>query len=204
MAEVATGEKNLLMSKWGPLPVWVWGAIGLLLAWAFAKYRDLQAAAQETESGDSTGDAGTDAASEPSDVAPQWIIYNQLPTTDVNVSVPGGGPAPSVPVPATPGTPPLVVTPPGTGTKPPTTPGKPPPSRPVEPSPKAKSHKVVAGDTLSGIARKYKVSGGWKTLWAYNTKPGNRPSETIRKLKARGPNLLYSGETILIPPTSER
>jgi nucleoid-associated protein YgaU len=91
------------------------------------------------------------------------------------------------------------VTPPGTTTKPPTT-SKPAPTPAKPPTKKAPvSYKVQHNDTLSSLATKYHVAGGWETLWKYNTTKGNRPADTIAELIKRGPNLLYSGETILIP-----
>ena len=50
---------------------------------------------------------------------------------------------------------------------------------------KQKTHKVVKGETLSGIAKKYKVKGGWKALAKLN--------------KIRDPRKLKTGQKIKLP-----
>lgn len=186
MADVQTGEHNLITSKWGPLPVWAWSLIGLGLAWLYAKYRSTQQAAQQQQQQQATG-SGTDAESQ--QVAPQFIIENNMPP-DV-----GAPSTPSAPVTAP--TPPSTPTPPAKTPNPPVT-GKPKPPPKKKPTPKEPlQYKVKHGDTLSSIAARYHTT--WQKLWAYNTTPGNRPASTIATLKKRGPNLLYSNETILIP-----
>lgn len=191
MAEVAQGERSLLASKWGPLPVWAWGAIGLVVAWLIAKWQSSRSAKNTKQEADTADLADT---SESEQVAPQFIIENNMPA---GVGAPT---TPQAPVPP-PSTPP-VVTPPGkspnppTHQKPPKIPGK--PSVPSKPSKKAPvEYKVKHGDTLSAIAKKHGTT--WQALWTYNTTAGNRPADTIKTLKQRGPNLLYAGETILIP-----
>lgn len=193
MAEVAQAEGNFITQKWGPVPVWVWALGGLVLAWAFAKYRDLKSAAAAATP---AAAPGTTASAESQQVAPQFLIENNLPPEGpVNVTVPITG------IPSTPVTPPVtpeppVVTPPTTTPQPPTT-NKPPPP-PPKPGPKAPlEYKVVHGDTLSSIAARHHTT--WQKLFTYNTTPGVRPAKTIQTLKQRGPNLLYAGETILIP-----
>lgn len=191
MAEVATAQKSLLTSKWGPMPVWAWALIGLAAAWLYSKYKTSQSGASTTP----TSGAGTDQSQA---VAPQFVIENNEP--DINIPS-SGSTTPSAPVTTPPPTPPTT-TPPGTGSKPPVVGGANPPSRPTGvTTPPAKKppvqYKVQAGDTLSSIAARYHTS--WEQLWAYNTQSGNRPASTIATLKSRGPNLLYRGETILIP-----
>lgn len=190
MADVATSEGNLLTRKAGPMPVWVWGLIGLAVAWAFAKYRDLKSAAAAAQQQPAPGAA---ASSESQQVAPQFIIEENLPTVPVSISG-----IPSAPV-TQPTTPPLpVTTPPGTAPKPPvaTKPAAPPPPKGTRKKPPL--HYIVHhGDTLGSIAARYGTN--WQHLYQYNTTPGVRPADTIATLKQRGPNLLYAGETILIP-----
>jgi LysM repeat protein len=185
VAEIARGEQSLLTSKWGPLPVWLWGGIGLLLAWLFAKWRDSKTPKKD-DSAD-TADLGDESESEK--VAPQFIIENNMPA---GVGAPT---TPAAPVPPPSTTP--VVTPPSKGPNPPVTlpgklPGK-PPSKKKTPL----QYKVKHGDTLSSIAKRYHTT--WQALWKYNTTAGNRPASTIATLKKRGPNLLYANETVLIP-----
>ena len=201
MADVQAGESGLLTSKWGPLPVWVWGLLGLAVAWAVAKYRDLKNAATAQQDTTSAGTGLT--ASESQDVVPQFIIENQLPGTTINV--PGGGGASShpVPPPGGGGGVPIIVSPPGKGPHPPAHggtphPPKPPAKPPVKGKGKAIEYRVQHGDTLSTIAAKHGIKD-WHTLWTYNTTPGNRPASTIAELKRRGPDDIVTGELILIP-----
>lgn len=184
MADIEAGEHNLLTTKWGPLPVWAYALILLVLAWVYAKWRASKTTSTDT-SADSTGTG--DASSETDAVAPQFIIENNLPQPNAPVTTP-----PPVTTP--------VVTPPGTTTAPPTntTPTPPAKSKPTAPvAKKPLSYKVVHGDTLTSIAKKYDTTA--TALYAYNTTPGVRPAATIKTLKTRGPNLVYAGETILIP-----
>lgn len=205
MAEVQGAEHNLLTTKWGPMPVWLWALIGLAVAWAYAKYKSSKAtaaAASTATSSDTTGSDGTEP------VAPQFVIENNMPADNLTVNTT------STPVQTPTGPNPPVVTPPGTAPgppvatnpdKPPTT-GKPPvttkpPVRVVKPPVSKRKppiqYKVVHGDTLSAIASRYHTTVA--KLWTYNTTPGNRPASTIATLKSRGQNLLFAGETILIP-----
>ncbi len=205
MADVQEAQSNLLQSKWGPLPVWVWALIGLALAWAYSKYKAKTTAAAAASATDSTNTATSDGQA----VAPQFIIENQLP------QVTGGGAPGSTPIttPTAPTAPGTIITSPGTITMPPTTGSTAPPPESVSssPSPAKKptttaptaakkapiEYKVVSGDTLAAIAAKYHTSAA--DLWTYNTTPGVRPASTIATLKSRGEDLLYAGETILIP-----
>lgn len=211
MADVQQAQSSLLTSKWGPLPVWGWSLIGLGVAWAYAKWKASKTKDQTSTDTATSADTGL-GTDQTQAVAPQFVIENNLPQqTDTD----------SAPVTA-PSTPPVTSTPPGTGSQPPVVT---PPSRGVPiPNPgqttgtsgvsahpitagstsktttKKKapiSYKVVHGDTLSSIAARYHTTAA--KLWAFNTTAGNRPAATIATLKKRGPNLLYAGETILIP-----
>ena len=182
MAEIESSDGNILTRKWGPLPVWGWGAIVLALAWGYAKYKSMKTASAIT---DTSATSPTDTG-EPQGVAPQFIIENNQPAYNQPVTVPV---APTTPV----------VTPPGTSSAPPVATPTPAPPKSTAPA-KSKSpvqYKVKSGDTLSSIAAKYRTSA--EKLFTFNTTPGNRPAATIATLKSRGPNLIYAGETILIP-----
>jgi LysM repeat protein len=188
MAEVAQGEANFLVRKVGPAPIWVWALLGLVLAWAFAKYRDLKNSAAAATA---AAPPGAVASSESQDVAPQFIIEENLPTVPVSITGAPSAPVTMPPVPAAP-----VTTPPSTSPQPPIA------SRPTAPPPRKTSaaplHYIVQhGDNLSSIAARYHTTAA--RLFEYNTTPGVRPASTIATLRKRGPNLLYSGETILIP-----
>lgn len=168
-----------LTKKVGPMPMWAWGAAGLGAALAYSLISRAKA------SKDSSADSDTATATTvPADQIPDFI--NQ-----VTVNNPAGpGPVATAPpsTPSTPTAPP--VAPPKTTTPAPPSTSKPAPA-------KAISYKVKSGDTLSSIAKRYGTT--WQSLWSYNTTSGNRPADTIKTLKSRGPNLLYAGETILIP-----
>lgn len=181
--------------KAGPLPLWGWGALllGGALVYALVKQR------QASSSSDTSSNTGDPTSEVPSDQVPDFIsqVYS---TTNITNQPPA--PPPTTTTTTPPASPPkttVSASPPAT--KVPTTP---PPQTSVSPpkttttKPKAPiSYKVKSGDTLSSIAKKYGTT--WQALWTYNTTSGNRPADTIKTLKSRGPDLLYSGETILIP-----
>lgn len=193
MAE--TGSQALLTSKWGPVPVWVWALGGLLIAWGFAKWRDMKKAAGGDDTAD-TANVTDPSADEGQNVAPQFIIENNMPESTAPTTTPVATPPASTPVttPSQPSKP--VVTAPVETTKPPIT--AKPPATPKPPTKKAPiKYKVVHGDNLTTIAKKYHTTAA--ALFKYNTTPGVRPAATIATLKQRGPNVIYAGETILIP-----
>lgn len=179
MADEVKPSGSLIKQKWGPLPVWGWGLILLGLAWGYSKYKSTKKTASSDTSVTPPADSGESEAT-----APQFIIENNMPQGNTPVTTPVG---PSTPV----------VTPPGTTPGPPVS-QPPPPSKTPTPTKKNPIKYVVKhGDTLSGIAGKYKTTAS--KLFTYNTTPGVRPASTIATLKSRGPNLIYAGETILIP-----
>lgn len=173
--------------KAGPLPMWGWG--GILLGGALLY--SLVQRSRQAKTADDTSSQPTDTSTVPSDQVPDFI--SQVYTTVNNTPTPTATPPPATTLPAPVTNPP--VAPPKTTTAP-RTPA--PVTGPPKVAAKATSYKVKTGDTLSSIAKKYGTT--WQALFTYNTTPGVRPADTIKTLKARGPNLLYSGETILIPP----
>ena len=122
MADVPAPSGNLLTRKWGPAPVWVWGAVGLVIAWLVAKWQASRSgnASKKDATDADTADLSDTAQSE--QVAPQFIIENNMPATPVGAGAP---PTPQAPMPP-PSTQPIV-TPPGKVPTPPT-PTKPNPS----------------------------------------------------------------------------
>lgn len=178
--------------KAGPLPMWGWGGLGLGAALVYSFVKRGKSTGDSTD----TGSQPTDTGTVPSDQVPDFI--SQVYTTVNNA-------APEAPAaPPSPPAPPVKTTLPAPVSAPPIAPPKAvnPIAHPVAPvkttAAKATSYKVKHGDSLSSIAKKYGTT--WQALWAYNTTAGVRPADTIKTLKSRGPNLLYSGETILIPP----
>lgn len=76
----------------------------------------------------------------------------------------------------------------------------PPPPPPPPAAPKTPSwsyYTVQPGDNLSSIAAKFGTT--WQNLYTYNTTPGNRSAASEQTIESRGPNLIYSGESILVP-----
>lgn len=61
------------------------------------------------------------------------------------------------------------------------------------------TYRVAAGDTLSSIAARFKIPGGWQELWQYNLNPANNSAQQIATLQQRGPDRLNTGETIRYP-----
>lgn len=198
MADVQTAQGNLLTSKWGPLPVWGWSLIGLGVAWAYAKWKASKTKDQSSTDTATAADTGL-GTDQTQAVAPQFVIENNLPSESSPVTAPTTPPVTSTP-PGTGSQPPVVVPPNhGTPIPAPTPTGKPAgvTATPIKAKKTPVTYKVVHGDTLSSIAARYHTTAA--KLWAYNTTAGNRPAATIATLKKRGPNLLYAGETILIP-----
>lgn len=185
---------SFLTSKIGPLPVYAWAGAILGIALLYARFTsakaDKAAAAQQQPA--------STYSSEPAGTVPQFIIQNELPP----YIAPGGG-APSAPV-TPPVTAPPIVTPPGTSATPPVTTGPIPTPvlnpvhAPGAPAPAAQWYTVQHGDTLSSIAARYGTTAD--KIFQYNTTPGNRNATAIATIRQRGPNLIYAGESFLIPP----
>lgn len=75
-------------------------------------------------------------------------------------------------------------------------PSTPAPSTPAKPKiPPYKEVIARPGDTISKIAARYGKS--WQQVWEFNLK--YRKPETVKILKQRGPNLIYSGTRIWVP-----
>jgi LysM repeat protein len=181
------GKGGFLTQKVAGVPLWLGMGGGLLLLLVVANFR-----ANKNAAAGSSG--STTAGAVPADQVPETIFQNYT-TTQVTNNEPAPAPddddtPPNVPPVVPPKGPPPKNPPPKKGGPPPRPPRKGGPRPPLE-------YKVKHGDTLSGIAQRYGTT--WQALWAYNTRAGVRPASTIKTLKERGPNLLYSGETILIP-----
>lgn len=178
-----------LKTKAGPLPVWAWTLFGtILLALVLIRQKNKNAGQTKAAADQTNTDLGTAAQ-----LANMFEVAGLMPyqggdvyiNTTTTQNPPPGKHTPT-PLPQPIPKPPFEK-PPGRTTPPP------------KGSPKPRTaYKVKRGDTLAGIAKKYGTN--WQTLYKYNTTPGVRPAATQQTLKKRGPNLLYSGETILIPP----
>lgn len=91
------------------------------------------------------------------------------------------------------------------GGNPPHLPGPvtPPKKTPAPTKSKSTWYTVKRGDNLTKIASEYKNSAG-KTLtaaqlYSYNTTGGHRSASSEKTIAKRGKNLIYSGESFIIP-----
>lgn len=74
------------------------------------------------------------------------------------------------------------------------------PQQPKPSEPKVRKHTVAKdGESFSSIASQYKYKPGGIALWKYNYSDSPHTAEAKKKIKERGPNLLYHGETVYIP-----
>lgn len=193
------------MKKAGPMPVWAWGGIGLAVAWLYAKYKANKASSSTAASTTGT----TTSSAEPSTGAePYYVIENNLPQTSTPITVNTGTSAPPVTTPVGTGpTPPTTQPPtlqggnPPRGPHPPVPVGTPTPVTPKPPTaPAAQKYTVQKGDTLWGIAQKFYGNGAQYTnIWTYNLNAATRKAAGLPPVQGNNPNLIYPGETFLVP-----
>lgn len=175
------GGGNVFTRKLGPFPFWVWLVgvtllVGVAYLWEKHKAGTTAAASGQAAAGQVTGAQNV----------PDYVFQfsENEPTT---INVPPGAPG----KPGGPGKP----GPPGKTPKPPLPPVRGKKKPPVTPQ----SYRVKHGDTLSSIAQRY--GDTWQELWDYNTGPNSpHTKQAIADMKKRGPNLIYAGEEIYIPP----
>lgn len=204
MADVEVANRSFLEGKWGPLPVWLWGAIGLVIAYLINKYRSSQAdkAAAKQPPATQTADL---AAPETQAVAPQFIIEeNQAPSYNTQTVTGVAGPAgPAGPVgPAGPAAPSVPVNVPAPPAKVPAPPISTPPSKTTPPKAKPPIEYRVpqdSGESFSSIAKKFGYKAGGQALYQYQITSSPHSATAKREIQARGPNLLYGNELVYIP-----
>jgi nucleoid-associated protein YgaU len=165
-----------LTKKMGPLPMWGWMAVVLVLVVLYAYYKKSKAAsttAPTSAAGGVNSPGGVDSSLVPqfinqtyTDVTPPAAPNVTVTQTDTGSSVPG---------------PPGPAGPPGTPGKP----GTPAPPDKEPTPPKTTVYTVKKGDTLSAIAATYHVKGGYPALAKLN--------------RIANPNLIYPGQKITIP-----
>lgn len=187
------GFLETLKGKLGPLPTWLWAVLGTAALALFLINRKSKAAASDSTTAaadQSNSDLGSAA-----ELANFFNVAGLMPyqggdvyvnTTQTNNPPPDNTTTPppvsSHPTPPGQVIPPPKVTPPKSTTKP----------RAI--------YKVKPGDNLTSIAKKYGISEA--ELWKYNIDPKVRTASAIKTLKSRGQNLIYSNESIYIPPTT--
>lgn len=179
-----------------------------ILAWALYKQR--KSAASATTSATTTAASGTTNAT----YTPPYVIQtdvNEAPVNNSSTTNVSSGPANKLggPPPRTrhkrtppPSTPPPSSPPQSGPVTQPVGPAAPPT---LTPPPQPQDYTVVAGDNYTSIADKFGVfqntGNPGLSLYEYQLTPGLRPASTQATIQSRGPNLLYSGGTVVIPPT---
>lgn len=182
-----------LKQKAGPFPIYVWALFGTAALALWLIHNKNKAASSDSTS--AAADQTNSDLGSASELANMFEVAGLMPYQGgdvyVNTTQTNNPPGTTTTTPPPDGSSP----PTGNGTKPPTGGGTTvtPPSN----KPRA-TYTVKKGDSLSDIAKKYGISEA--TLWKYNITAGVRPAATIATLKARGQDLLYSNEKILIPP----
>lgn len=196
MATAATvskpqGTRSLLMQKRGPLPVWAWIALVLVLALTFAwwRARGTNAAANAVATGDDTALPGDQSA-------PSVFIVPAGPTGPAGSPGPAGSAGPAGPVgpPAT-----VPPAPPGGGrTDPPGVPPAPKPAPPVGVTVtvgKWTDKNPVWNSYLSGIFAHYKgktTAKSWQEIW-------NNPANAALRAKRGSEKKIQQGDKIFVP-----
>lgn len=192
---------SFLTQKAGPLPVYAWAGAGLGVALLISRFRTAKAGAAGQQD---QATAYSSYANQPEGTIPQFIIQNQLPYV------------PSAPVATVPTAPPVVVGP-GRSVTPPITHTPPPEiisaagaaasaaqaaagaaaTRAATPARQPQWYTIQHNDNYSSIASRFGTTAD--AIFKYNTTPGNRSAESIAKFRNQGPNLIYAGQTLLIP-----
>lgn len=168
-------------------------AAGLVAGLALLRKHMASSSSTTTSTGNTTGSGSLGTAADGSTIAgltaspdtsttdiENWV-QDQLNAMQQQInSATQAPPAPPPPAPKP--------TPKPTPTKP-----KPKPPAPTKPAPKPKRkpaapryYTVAHGDTLSGIASRNHIAGGWQTLWKLN------------KSTIKNPDLIYPGQRIVL------
>jgi hypothetical protein len=187
----------VLTQKFGPLPGWAWGGLGLGVALAVASWRKNQADSAENEDGVVVEDYAL-----PDTLQPTYVFQN-YDQDRTYVTVPqappaGGRPPDPVTPPVKPPVKPPVVTPP----KPPVVPPKPAPKPPAAPKgawvtvvPYKSGQPKGTPSTISGIAQKVygkSTSALWSQIW-------NAPQNATLKKKRGAMNKIQPGDKVWVP-----
>jgi hypothetical protein len=204
MAEVETANVSFLQGKWGPLPVWAWGTLGLVIAYLVSKYRTSKSSSKDAGQDTSTATTPT-AQAEGQAVAPQFIIEeNEAPEYNVQTVTTGGHPGEQAHAPTPVQAPPVSAPVPTPAPNPPVShpPVSTPPSKATPPKAKPPiEYRVPAGsgESFSSIAKKFGYRAGGQALYTYNITSSPHSAAAKNTMKARGPNLIYGNELIYIP-----
>lgn len=178
-----------LKSKIGPMPVWVWALLGTIaLALFLIKKKKSSSDTSQAAADQTNSDLGSAA-----ELANMFNVAGLMPYQGGDVYI---NTTTTQNPPPTPGKPTPVTLPGSTSGHPVVN----PPKGPVNPS-SSKPQAIVTvqkNDTISSIAKRYGFT--WQEVYKYNTTPGVRTASAIKTLKSRGPNKIYSGEKLYIPP----
>ena len=182
------GLMGTLKGRFAGIPVWmiVAALVGVGYWWVKKRGSGTQQA-QDSTSADSANAAGV------FDTGP---LAQPMPTQDVfYINVPGQ-PNPGVTTgPGAGGAPGGSTQPPGGGSAPGGHPGTPNPP----PKTTSISYTVQRGDTLSAIASKYKVKGGWKGLYQADKSIIDATARAHGYTGDKPQDFIYPGERLAIP-----
>jgi nucleoid-associated protein YgaU len=186
-----------------------WGKVGVgvvvigVAGFAYIQYRNAQNANANTSMAASSGTAGTGSGTDLSTLLGSMSNPSLPPTTSTTPSVPTTGATtptttPSAPTTGatTPTTGPFMTGQPIIGPTKVTTPAPTPIKAPT--APKLQTYTVQPGDTLSGIASKLKIAGGWQTLYNANKAVVDRTAQA-HGFYQNDQNWIFPGEKLTIP-----
>lgn len=198
---------EIVTRKFGPLPGWAWGGLGLGVALAVASWNRNKADSAADEA------AVTESYDLPANLQPTYVFqnYDQDVSYGDVINVPG--------VPPTGGRPPTPPPPPGGGTTPPPPPPPPPPAPPKpvpkpvpKPAPKPppapkgqwvtvvpwkKGRRAGTPDSLWGIAEK--VFGLGKASGTLVSRIWGAPQNASLRSKRKKPDLIRAGDRVWVP-----
>lgn len=177
---------NTLRGRIAGIPVWLLVAVLVGIGYWWVKGRSTATAQDSTDSGSATA-AGV------FDTGP---LAQPMPTQDVfYINVPGQSPPGVTTGPGAGGAPGGSTQPPGGGSAPGGHPGTPNPP----PKTTSISYTVQRGDTLSAIASKYHVKGGWQGLYQADKSIIDATARQHGYTGDKPYDFIYTGERLAIP-----
>ncbi len=179
------------------LPTWGKIAIGVVfvgvLVFAYIQYKNAASSASTTAAATTTGTSASTLLGSANNPTLPPTNY----TGSGDTSIPSGpGSTPTVPSSPTTPTGPVMTGQPVTSPIKITQPAPAPVQAPS--APKLQTYTVQSGDTLSGIASKLKVNGGWQTLYNANKPTVDRTAQA-HGFYQNDQNWIFPGEKLVVP-----